>query len=88
MKKYRYGDPAKSGILRKYGRWIYFVVAWNLLGVVAWNALNVKKSKSDENWDSKSANQRYLEIIGIKENTKHIKIQGLSKVEVVNGNDH
>ena len=57
MKKYRYGDPTKISFFKKYGNFLYFFAAWNLLGLVAWKSMNVKKKTVDETWDEKTSSK-------------------------------
>ena len=62
MKKYRYGDPTKVGILKKYGGFLYFFAAWNMLGLVAWKAMSVNKQSKDENWSKMSSSKNTFDL--------------------------
>ena len=57
MKKYRFGDPSKSGFFRKYGNFVYFFTAWNLLGIIVWKSMSKNKSGTEEKWDEMSSSK-------------------------------
>lgn len=64
MKKYRYGDPTKISLFKKYGNFLYFFAAWNLLGIVVWKSMSVKKKTVDETWDEKTSSKaRALKLV-------------------------
>ncbi|KAK7104012.1 hypothetical protein V1264_018790 [Littorina saxatilis] len=80
MKKFRYGDPLKVSLFRKYSQFIYLFVAWNFFGVVIWKSMNANKKKEDSSWDEKTSNEKYLSLIGYgkqERNITRVKIEGL-----------
>ena len=57
MRKYRYGDPTKVSFFRKYGNFLYFFAAWNLLGMVAWKSMSLNKKTTEESWEEKTSSK-------------------------------
>ncbi|KAL5007963.1 hypothetical protein ScPMuIL_013544 [Solemya velum] len=84
MRRYRYGDPSKIGAFRTVTSLVYFVVAWNAVGIIAYYAWSKKKTKEDPDFEKKTSRQRYLDMIGFGAGSgkgEHIKIVGTKVVE-------
>jgi hypothetical protein len=59
MKKFRYGDPSEIGFFRKYGNFLYFFAAWNLMGFVIWKSMSANQSTKDKDWGEKSGSKYF-----------------------------
>ncbi|XP_046582286.1 uncharacterized protein LOC124289702 [Haliotis rubra] len=81
MRRYRYGDPTKASRIQ-WKSALYFLAAWNVLGIVVYKVYKSKKKDETPEWDKLTTTQKYMQLVTVGGNKPIEKVQmsGLTPV--------